>query len=93
LSALYGVITNDVSDYINLLVRIAHIICNHPLHWKNKRDFDVGFVCKQGWNQWWIFSSAFQVSRNKIHVASTSKNLVCLIYSLETATLRLEQFH
>jgi hypothetical protein len=23
------VITNDVSDYINLLVRIAHIICNH----------------------------------------------------------------
>jgi len=22
-------ITNDVSDYINLLVRIAHIICNH----------------------------------------------------------------
>jgi len=24
-------ITNDVSDYINLLVRIAHIICNHPL--------------------------------------------------------------
>jgi hypothetical protein len=26
----YGVITNDVSDYINLLVRIAHIICNHP---------------------------------------------------------------
>jgi hypothetical protein len=26
------VITNDVSDYINLLVRIAHIICNHPLY-------------------------------------------------------------
>jgi len=25
------VITNDVSVYINLLVRIAHIICNHPL--------------------------------------------------------------
>jgi len=24
-------ITNDVSDYINLLVRIAHIIYNHPL--------------------------------------------------------------
>jgi hypothetical protein len=24
------VITNDVSDYINLLVRIAHIIYNHP---------------------------------------------------------------
>jgi len=24
------VITNDVSDYIDLLVRIAHIICNHP---------------------------------------------------------------
>jgi hypothetical protein len=25
-------ITNDVSDYINLFVGIAHIICNHPLH-------------------------------------------------------------
>jgi len=29
---IYGVITNDVSDYVNLLVRIAHIICNHPLY-------------------------------------------------------------
>jgi hypothetical protein len=28
----YGVITNDVSDYINLLVKIAHIICNHSLY-------------------------------------------------------------
>jgi hypothetical protein len=28
---IYGVITNDVSDYINLLVRIAHIIYNHSL--------------------------------------------------------------
>jgi len=26
------VITNDVSDYINLLVRIAPIICNQPLY-------------------------------------------------------------
>jgi len=25
------VITNDDSDYISLLVRIAHVICNHPL--------------------------------------------------------------
>jgi hypothetical protein len=25
------VITNDVSNYINLLVTIAHIICNHPI--------------------------------------------------------------
>jgi hypothetical protein len=25
----YTVITNDVNDYMNLLVRIAHIICNH----------------------------------------------------------------
>jgi len=24
-------ITYDVSDYINSLVRIAHIICNHPV--------------------------------------------------------------
>jgi len=29
-TTLCGMITNDVSDYINLLVRIAHIICNHP---------------------------------------------------------------
>jgi hypothetical protein len=28
----YNVITNDVSDYIRLLVRIAHIICNHTLY-------------------------------------------------------------
>jgi hypothetical protein len=27
----YGVITNYVSDYIYLLVRIAHIIFNQPL--------------------------------------------------------------
>jgi hypothetical protein len=27
---IYGMITNDMSDYKNLLVRIAHIICNHP---------------------------------------------------------------
>jgi len=32
----YGVITNDVSDYISLLVRIAHIICNHPLSRKTQ---------------------------------------------------------
>jgi hypothetical protein len=29
---LYGAITNDVSDYIHLLVRIAHIICNHHIY-------------------------------------------------------------
>jgi hypothetical protein len=29
----YRVIANDVSGYINLLVRIAHIICNHPIYW------------------------------------------------------------
>jgi hypothetical protein len=28
----YRVITNDVIDYINLLVRIVHIICNHPIY-------------------------------------------------------------
>jgi len=34
------VITNDVSDYINLLIRIAHIICNHPTqgHVQNATD-------------------------------------------------------
>jgi hypothetical protein len=30
------VITNDVSDYINLLVRIAHIICNHPTYFSGQ---------------------------------------------------------
>jgi len=28
----HSLITNDVSDYINLLVRIAQIICNHCLY-------------------------------------------------------------
>jgi hypothetical protein len=28
----YVVITNDVSDYIDLFVRIAHSICNQPLY-------------------------------------------------------------
>jgi len=37
---VYGVITKDVSDYINLLAIIAHIICNHPLLLnKELRDF------------------------------------------------------
>jgi hypothetical protein len=27
-----GVIINDVSDYINLFVRMAHVICNHTLY-------------------------------------------------------------
>jgi hypothetical protein len=27
----YRMITNDVNDYIYLLVRIAHIICNHSI--------------------------------------------------------------
>jgi hypothetical protein len=31
MNPLYGMITNSVSNYINLLVRIAHTICNHPL--------------------------------------------------------------
>jgi hypothetical protein len=30
--AVYRVITNDVSDDMKLLVRIAHIICNHPAY-------------------------------------------------------------
>jgi len=28
---IYRVITNDVSVYVNSLVGIAHIICNHPV--------------------------------------------------------------
>jgi len=37
----YGMITNDVSDYINLLVRIAHIICNHTLHSTYKCQYGI----------------------------------------------------
>jgi len=33
---LYWVIIYDVSDYINLLVRIGHIICNHLLLYAEK---------------------------------------------------------
>jgi hypothetical protein len=33
--SMYGMITNDVSDYIHLLVRIAHIICNQLLSLKH----------------------------------------------------------
>jgi len=36
----YGVITNDVRDYINVLVRIAHIICN--------QSAKLRCVCKAG---------------------------------------------
>jgi len=28
---IYRVITNDVNDYIDLLIRMAHIIYNHPV--------------------------------------------------------------
>jgi len=28
----HGVIKNDVSNYLNVYVRIAHIICNHSLY-------------------------------------------------------------
>jgi hypothetical protein len=33
---IYGVITNDVNDYISLLVRVAHMIRNHPLYVSRK---------------------------------------------------------
>jgi len=29
--SIYRMITNGVSDYIKLLVRITHIICNHSV--------------------------------------------------------------
>jgi hypothetical protein len=31
----YTTIINDMSDYINLFLRIAHIICNHSVYYKN----------------------------------------------------------
>jgi len=40
------VTTNDVSDYINLFVRIAHIICNHTISCFILLLFKAGnFVC------------------------------------------------
>jgi hypothetical protein len=39
-------ITNDASDYINLLVRIAHIICNHRLYKVCYYPSEVG--CEEG---------------------------------------------
>jgi hypothetical protein len=44
ITSKYRVITNDVSDYINLLVRIAHIICNHPLCQRGSIQYHV-HVC------------------------------------------------
>jgi len=38
------VITNNVSDYMNLLVRIAHIICNHPLYYGKSEKVWTGFI-------------------------------------------------
>jgi len=39
LFATVEVITNYVSDYINLLVRLAHIICNHRVFCKASKYF------------------------------------------------------
>jgi len=48
------VITNDVSDYINLLARIAHIICNQPLY----RSWETEFTTSRGQNEWYFYASA-----------------------------------
>jgi hypothetical protein len=32
---LIAAIKNNVSDYINLLLKISHIVCNHPLYCLN----------------------------------------------------------
>jgi len=47
--ALYGVIANDVSDYINLLVWIAHIICNHTLFRELFKDDYMARSCNMHW--------------------------------------------
>jgi len=59
------VITNDVSDYVNVLVRIAHNICNHPLY--------VSYVLCT-WSQWVcrlsdIYFTAFE------HILANQRNL------------------
>jgi hypothetical protein len=37
------VITNDVSDYINLLVRTNHTICNHTLFGPKREELAGGW--------------------------------------------------
>jgi len=62
---IYGVITIDVSNYINLLVRIAHIICNHPLHIWNVPFYDTLHTIHKFQVSLWSFdtiSFAFQMS-------------------------------
>jgi hypothetical protein len=41
---MYRVTTNYVSDYINLLVRITHIICNHPVYSIRARNQVTSFT-------------------------------------------------
>jgi len=43
-------IINDVSDYINLFVRIAHIICNHSVYMKY--HWWVQYWCSQCFRLW-----------------------------------------
>jgi hypothetical protein len=43
LIAKYGVITNDVSDYIDILVRIAHIICNHTALYQGRDCISLSY--------------------------------------------------
>jgi len=38
------VITNDVGEYVNLLVRIAHINCNRPLHYVKPTSNSISFL-------------------------------------------------
>jgi hypothetical protein len=40
---IYEVITNDVSNYMNLFARIAHIICNHTYKDVQIREYDMGW--------------------------------------------------
>jgi len=38
-------ITNDVRDYIHLFVRIADVICNHPVQRELAKHCSCWFIC------------------------------------------------
>jgi hypothetical protein len=68
-------ITNDVSDYINLLASIAHIICNHPVF--TQRYDDKHKRC----NVWVILRNGF-ISFYGSHQDTLNYSRACAICNI-----------
>jgi len=81
------VITNDVSDYVTFLVRIAHIVCNHPIHCTVK-VLDVAEVWKGRNSVKNITEIAYVISYPIISLAFCCTVLVC-----RTRNARLSSEH